>query len=382
MYSADHEIFRESVKRFIAVEIAPHHREWERAGAVPKALYKKGGEAGMLCPSFPEKYGAAGGDFLHCSIIYQELAYAGATGVQFGLHSDIVAPYILHYGSDNLRQQFLPGMVDGSIIGAIAMTEPGAGSDLRGMKTRAKRVGDEFVITGSKIFITNGTICDMVIVACKTGEGREDGAMSLIVVEANRAGFSRSNPQDKMGAKAQDTAEMYFDEVRVPVSNLVGREGEGFRYLVSQLPQERLLVALGGQAAAEAALDQTIDYVKNRDVFGAKLSTMQNTRFKIAEMATKVRVGRAFLNECLALHVEGRLDAETASMAKYFHTDMQCDVIDEGLQLFGGYGYMNDTPIARAYAGARVQKIYGGTNEIMKEIIARGLLGSQSGKRG
>ena len=303
----------------------------------------------------------------------EEIYRLGLTGIGFSLHSDIVAPYLLHYGSEALKQKYLPKMVSGEIVTAIAMTEPGAGSDLQGVKTTAVPDGDEYVINGSKTFITNGFLADLVIVVAKTDPKAGAKGTSLFLVEAGTPGFEKGKRLEKVGMKAQDTSELFFQDVRVPKENLLGQPGMGFAYLMQELPQERLTVAIGAIASAEAALQWTLEYTRERKAFGQAIADFQNTRFKLAEIATEVQIGRVFIDRCLELHLEGKLDVPTAAMAKYWATDLQCKVLDECVQLHGGYGFMWEYPIARAWADARVQRIYAGTNEIMKEIIARSL---------
>ena len=380
-YQEEHVIFRDAVRRFVAAEIVPHHGAWEEAGQVSRDVWRAAGQAGLLCPALSDEYGGGGGDFRHSAIVTEEIARAGATGVLFYLHSDIVAPYLSHYGSEDLKRRWLPRMASGEAIGAIAMTEPGTGSDLRSLATRARRDGNDYVLRGQKIFISNGQIADLFVVAAKTEQSRSGNAISLFLVEGDRPGFRRGKVLNKVGIKAQDTSELFFDDVRIPAGNLIGEEGRGFECLVAQLPQERLLVAIAAAAAAEAALDWTVDYVTQREAFGAPLAAMQNTRFQVAEMATEAKIGRVFLDWCVERHAAGELDGETASMAKLWLTEMQGRVIDKGVQLHGGYGYMLEYPIARAWADARAQRIYGGTSEIMKEIIARGRLGGASAGR-
>jgi acyl-CoA dehydrogenase len=376
-YTDEHRAFRETVRRFVEREVVPHHREWEKNGRVPREVWRKAGALGFLCPAIPAEYGGGGGDFLLSAIVTEELCWAGATGPLFYLHSDIVAPYLLHYGTEEQKRTWLPRMASGETVSGICMTEPGAGSDVAAIRTRAikRRTGDgdELVISGQKIFISNGQIADLFIVAAKTDPDAGAKGVSLILVESDRPGFARGRNLEKIGMHAQDTSELFFDEVRVPASNLLGAEGKGFGYLMSQLPQERLLVAIGAVAAAESAIRWTLDYVRDRKAFGAPLAEKQHVRFALTEAHTDVTIGRAFLDHCIALHLEGKLDTATASMAKYWLADMQNRVIDACLQLHGGYGYMWEYPIARAWADARVQRIYGGANEIMKEIIARKL---------
>jgi alkylation response protein AidB-like acyl-CoA dehydrogenase len=372
-YTDEHHAFRDTVRRFVEREVVPHHREWEKQGYVPREVWRKAGELGFLCPALPAEYGGGGGDFLLSTIVTEELCWAGATGPLFYLHSDIVAPYLLHYGTEEQKRTWLPRMASGETISGICMTEPGAGSDVAAIRTRARRDGNELVVSGQKIFISNGQIADLFLVAAKTDPDAGAKGVSLVLVESDRPGFARGRNLEKIGMHAQDTSELFFDEVRVPTSNLLGAEGKGFGYLMSQLPQERLLVAIGAVAAAESAIKWTLDYVRDRKAFGAPLAEKQHVRFALTEAHTEVTVGRTFLDHCIALHLEGKLDTATASMAKYWLSDMQNRVIDACLQLHGGYGYMWEYPIARAWADARVQRIYGGANEIMKEIIARKL---------
>lgn len=373
LFSEDHEMFRDNVRRFMEREVAPHHHHWEEAGQVPRFLWVQAGEAGLLCPNLPEAYGGAGADFLFSAIVVEELARIGATGPGFALHSDIVAPYILHYGTEDQKKTWLPKMVTGEAIGAIAMTEPAAGSDLQGVRTRAVRDGDEYVINGSKTFITNGQHADLVIVVAKTDPAQGAKGTSLFLIEADRKGFSKGRNLEKIGMKAQDTSELFFDEVRIPAANRLGGENQGFIYLMQELPQERLLVALTAASAAEAALAWTVDYVKERKAFGKTIADFQNTRFALADLRTQVEVLRVFTDRCLGLHLDRKLDVETAAMVKLWGSETQFKVMDACLQMFGGYGYMWEYPIARAWADARVQRIYAGTSEIMKELIARGL---------
>lgn len=372
-YTDEHRAFRETTRRFVEREIKAHYVEWEKEGRVPRELYRRAGALGLLLTAVPSEYGGCGADFLFAYIVQEELGFAGATGAQFGLHSDIVAPYILHYGSEAQKLQWLPRMASGAVITGIAMTEPGAGSDLAGLRTVARRSGDEYVIKGQKIFISNGQIGDLFIVAAKTDAAQGARGVSLFLVEAGRAGFARGRNLEKNGMHAQDTSELFFDEVRVPLSNLLGEEGHGFRYLMTELPQERLLVAITGVAAAEESIRLAVEYVEGRLAFGEPLSYLQNTRFKLVECKTEAAVGRAFLEQCIVKHLRGELDTVEASMAKWWCTEMQFRVADVCMQLFGGYGYMREYPIARLWADARVQRIYGGTTEIMKEIIARGM---------
>jgi len=373
MDSADHRQFRDSVRRFIVEEIMPHHDQWERDGQVPRSLWRRAGELGLLCLTVPEQYGGAGVDFSYSAIVVEEMARAGATGPLFYLHSDIVAPYLVHYGTEAQKQAWLPRMVRGEVIGAIGMTEPGAGSDLAAIRTQAERDEDDWRINGQKIFISNGQIADLVLLAAKTNSALGAKGTSLLIVETDRPGFSRGRRLEKVGMHAQDTSELFFTDVRVPVGNLLGEEGSGFRYMMNELPQERLLVAITAVAAMEAAVAWTREYVAQRQVFRASLSAKQVVRHRLAEAYANTLVARSFLNDCLRRHLDGQLDTVTASVAKFWTTEMQFSVIDNCVQLFGGYGYMREYPIARAWTDARAQRIYGGTTEIMKEIIAREL---------
>ncbi len=374
VFTADHELFRDSVRKFLQTEAAPFHPQWEKDGQVDRELWRKAGAQGFLCPTLPEAYGGVGADFRYNAIIDEEVARAGLSGIGWGLHSDIAVPYIVNYGSDLLKEKYLPRCISGDIITAIAMTEPGTGSDLQSVKTHAVADGDDYIVNGSKTFITNGQLADLVIVVAKTDPEAGATGTSLILVEADTPGFNRGKNLEKIGMKAQDTSELFFQDVRVPKENLLGAEGQGFIYLMQELPQERLSVAVNAVAAAEAALQWTLDYVKERKAFGKPIAAFQNTQFKLAELDTEVTAARVFVDRCLELHCEGKLDVPTAAKAKLLTTDLQCKVMDECVQLHGGYGYMWEYPIARAWADARVQRIYAGTNEIMKLIIGRALL--------
>lgn len=374
LFSADHEAFRDMVIKFLEKEAVPFHAQWEEEGQVSREFWQKAGEQGLLCPCLPEEFGGVGADYLYSAIVMEEINRMGLTGIGFGLHTDIVAPYIEHYGSEALKQKYLPKMITGEFVGAIAMTEPGAGSDLQGVRTTAIRDGDHYVINGSKTFITNGQLADVVIVVAKTNPAAGAKGTSLIIVEAGTPGFTKGRNLHKVGMKAQDTSELFFQDVRVPVTQCLGEENKGFIYLMQELPQERLGIAVNGMAMAEGALKLTVDYVKERKAFGKAVSDFQNTQFKLAELHSKVLQGRVFVDRCLELHIQGKLDVPTAAAAKYLITDLQNEVIDECVQLHGGYGYMWEYPIARMWADARVQRIYGGTNEIMKTIISRAVL--------
>ncbi|MCW5750828.1 MAG: acyl-CoA dehydrogenase family protein [Alphaproteobacteria bacterium] len=373
IFQEEHELFRDQVRRFVEREIVPHHEEWEEAGIVPRSAWRKAGEAGLLCATIPEAYGGQGASRLYSVILMEEFARVNASGPGFSLHSDIVAPYILNYGTEEQKKTWLPRMASGEVIGAIAMTEPGTGSDLQGVRTSAIRDGEDYVINGQKTFITNGQNADLVIVVAKTDPKEGAKGTSLILVEGDRTGFSKGRNLEKIGLKAQDTSELFFADVRVPVSNRLGGEGQGFFLLMQELAWERLQIAIMAMANAEAALEWTADYTRQRQAFGKSIASFQNTRFRLAELKTQIQVGRVFVDRCIDLVVRGELDPATAAMAKYWCSDLQGKVVDECLQLHGGYGYMLEYPIAKAYIDARVQRIYGGTNEIMKELIGRAL---------
>ena len=377
LYSPDHEAFRDSFRRFIDKEIAPFHADWEEQGYVDRAVWNKAGDNGFLCMSMPEAYGGSGADRLYSVIQMEELGRAGFSGIGYSLHNEIVAPYIERYGTEAQKAKFLPAMASGAMIGAIAMSEPAAGSDLQGIKTTALKQADgSYILNGSKTFITNGWHADMVIVVAKTNPAAGAKGTSLLLLERGMPGFSVGKRLKKMGLKAQDTSELFFDQVHVPAENLLGGavlENKGFICLMEQLPWERLQIAISAVAAAQAAIDWTVDYVKERKVFGQTVGSFQNTRFTLAELQTQVQIAAVFVDKCTELLLQDKLDTATASMAKYWCSDMQCKVMDECVQLFGGYGYMWEYPITRAFADARVQRIYGGTNEIMKEVISRGM---------
>jgi len=371
LFSEDHELFRQSFQQFIAREVKPHQERWMEQHQVDREVWKKMGEAGFLCTWLGEEHGGAGGDFLHATIIIEELARVYESGLAASLHSDVVVPYLYHFGDDKQKKRWLPGCAKGDIITAIAMTEPGAGSDLAGMQMTAVRDGDFYVLNGTKTFISNGQICDLVIVAAKTDPANPHKGITLFVVEAGTEGFVRGKNLKKIGLYAQDTSELHFEDCRVPVANRLGPEGGGFLALMRNLQQERLVVAIGAQAAAEQVLKDTVDYCKDRKAFGKPLSKFQNTQFKLAETATKIEVGRHFLDTVVARHMKGEYLVKECSMAKLYQTDMLGEVVDTCLQLFGGYGYMLEYPVARAYVDARIQRIFAGTNEIMKVIISK-----------
>lgn len=374
IYDADHELFRDMVNRFMETEVKPFHAQWERDGEVSRQVWKQAGALGLLCPTVEEAYGGVGADFRFNCVVVESFMRAGFTGLGFGLHSDIAAPYIQKYGSEALKHRLLPTMVDGTSIAAIAMTEPGAGSDLQGIKTTAVADGDTWILNGTKTFITNGQMCDLVLVVAKTDVSLGAKGISLFVVEAGTIGFSKGKTLEKVGMKAQDTAELFFNDCRIPKENLLGGLNQGFSYLMQELPQERLSVAVGAMAGAEALLDLTVAYVKERTAFSKPIAAFQNTQFLMAEMKTQIMSARVFIDHCIGLHLSGQLSASDAAAAKLLTTDLQCRVADDCVQLHGGYGYMWEYPVARAWADSRVQKIYAGTNEIMKLIIARDLL--------
>ncbi len=374
VFGEEHEMFRATVKDFIEREIAPHHDQWEKDGIVPRELWRKAGEAGLLLTGIPEEYGGAGANFLMSAILIEEMSKGLYSGPGFRLHSDIVAPYILHYASEEQRRSLLPRMARGEIVTAIAMTEPGTGSDLQGIRTTAVRQGNELIVNGQKTYITNGQLADVIIVAAKTDPKEGAKGISLVLVEADRPGFARGRNLEKIGNKAQDTSELFFDNVRVPPSNILGAEGKGFSYLMQELPQERLIVGLAAVAIMEAALEWTLAYTRDRKAFGRAIADFQNSRFKLAEVATEVQVARVFVDKCLELHIAGQLDVPTAAMQKWWLTELEGRVLDICLQLHGGAGFMWEYPIARAYADARVHRIFAGTTEIMKEIVARSLM--------
>ena len=374
LFNAEHEAFRETVRRFYAKEVVPNIEKYEQQQHVDRELWNKAGTMGLLCATMPEAYGGSGVDRLYSMILIEEQAYAMDSSTGFSLHSDIVANYINNFGNEAQKHYWLTRMASGETVTAIAMTEPGTGSDLQAVRTTAVLDGDDYIINGSKIFITNGYLCDMAIVVCKTGDSEKGSAnLSLIIVEADRAGFSKGKPLNKIGMKGQDTCELFFDHVRVPKENLLGMEGMGFMMLMKELAWERMLVAIICQAGAEAALAHTVQYTKERKAFGKAISSFQNTRFKLAELRTEIDFCRAYLDRCMQLQLEESLGIDAAAAAKYKISEMFSKVVDECLQLHGGYGYMLEYPIARAYLDNRANRIYAGTNEIMKELISRSL---------
>ena len=373
IYSEEHEMFRDTVRRFVETEIVPHHAQWEKDGKVSRECWLAAGEAGLLCPSVPEEYGGPGGDFLMTCIVTEELARTGTTGPGFSLHSEIVTPYLMNYGTEDQKKEWLPKMVRGETIAAIAMSEPAAGSDLQGMKTTARLDGNHFVLNGQKVFITNGYQADLVVTAAKTDPTEGAKGISLILVPGDTDGFERGRNLEKVGWHAQDTAELFYTDARVPATNLLGVEGRGFVQLVEQLPQERLIASVRNGAVIEAALKWTVDYTSERKAFGRPVIGYQNTRFKLAEIKAQAAMMRVFVDRCIDLHMDGGLTADDAAMVKLNSADLMCQVLDDCVQLHGGMGYMWETPIARAWADNRMARIAGGSSEIMKEIIGRTL---------
>ncbi len=373
-YNEDHEAFRQTVRSFLAKEGVPHSDQWEKDRLVPKSFWQKAGEVGMLCPTVPEEYGGLGLDFGYNAIVDEEMAYSGVPA-GFSLQSDIVAGYMEHYGSEEQKKEWLPKMVSGDVITAIAMTEPGTGSDLQSIRTTARKDGNHYVINGSKTYITNGQNTDLTLVVAKTDPDAQPAykGMSIILVESDREGFSKGRKLDKIGQDAADTSELFFEDVRVPITNCLGEEGMGFIYLMSQLPQERLSIAVSTHASSQKAFDDTVAFVKERKAFKGTVFDFQNTKFVLADLKAKLQVGWAHLDWAIARHLKGELTNEEGAAAKLWHTDLQWEVMDKCLQLHGGAGYMNEYPIAKMWRGARVSRIYGGTNEIMKEVISRKL---------
>ncbi|HLU71414.1 MAG TPA: acyl-CoA dehydrogenase family protein [Nonomuraea sp.] len=373
LFDEEHLLFRETVSEFMTREVAPHHSQWEKDGIVPRDVWKKAGQIGMFGFSVPEEYGGSGiKDFRYNAVIVEELIGKGASGLGFSLHNDVVAPYLVDLTDDEQKQRWLPGFVSGELITAIAMTEPGAGSDLQGVRTSAVREGDHYVVNGQKTFITNGINADLVVVVAKTDPSAGARGVTLLVVERGMEGFSRGRNLDKIGMKAQDTAELFFENVRVPVDNRLGPEdGQGFFQLMNNLPQERLSIAVAAVAAAETVLAQTVEYCRTRQAFGRSIGSFQNTRFVLAELATETEIARHYVDKCILALNAGTLTAVDAAKAKWWTTELQTKVVDRCLQLHGGYGYMTEYPVAKAWLDSRVQTIYGGTTEIMKEIIGR-----------
>ncbi|MEZ4512047.1 MAG: acyl-CoA dehydrogenase family protein [Chloroflexota bacterium] len=372
----EHRMFRDAFRKFAEREIVPHQEQWEKDGIVSREVWRKAGEAGFLCMDVPEEYGGLGvKDYRYHVIVSEELARVGEAGVGFAIHTDMIVPYITNFGSEAQKARWLPGLVSGDLIASVAMSEPNTGSDLQGVQTTAVKSpdGSYYTVNGQKTFISNGILNDVAVVVAKTDPDQGARGISLIVLERGMEGYERGRNLDKIGMHAQDTAELFFKDVKVPAENLIGQEGHGFYYLMQGLPQERLAIAVGAIAQAEVALAQTIQYCQERTAFGRPIGTFQNSRFKLAEMKTEVEIGRVFADQCVMLHNEGKLTVDKAAMAKWWLTELQWRVIDQCLQLHGGYGYMMEYPIAKHFINARAQRIYGGTNEIMKEIIGRSL---------
>ena len=370
IYQEEHEQFRDQVRRFFDREVVPNYRDWEKSGITPRSFWRKAGDAGLLCTTIPTEYGGAGGTFLHACIVTEEMARAGAN-LGLAVHSDMVSPYLVHYASEALKQKLLPRLCSGEIVGSIAMTEPGTGSDLKSIRTRAIHDGDDWLINGQKVWITNGVNCGVVLVACKTDAQAGSKGVSLIAIEESADGFSKSQPMDKIGLKAQDTAELFFDNVRVPAGNLVGEEGRGFIYLMEQLAQERLIIAVRCAAILEAQFEAVRQYTTERKVFGNPIINFQNSRFKLADAKAQITMLRSFVDDCVRQHMAGGISGELAAMAKLVSTEMLGKQLDEFLQLHGGYGYSNEYGIGRAWVDARVTRIAGGTSEVLRDIISR-----------
>ncbi|SEI12227.1 acyl-CoA dehydrogenase family protein [Paracoccus alkenifer] len=373
LFNEEHELFRATVRRFVEKEITPYHAQWEKDGVVPRELWLKAGEQGLLCCTVPEEYGGLGLDYLFDVVVFEELWRAGASGPGFLIHTDLVATYIMSFGTEEQKRKFLPKMVTGEWIGALGMTEPHAGSDLKAIRTRATRDGDDFVINGQKVFISNGQSADVLVCATKTDRDAGAKGVTLFLIEGDREGFRRGRNLEKLGMHAQDTSELFFDNVRVPAANMLGGEGEGFALMMTKLSQERLAQAIRSATVAETIIEWTLDYTTQREAFGKTIFDFQNTQFKLAELKTQATLARVFTDKCIELFMQGKLDPVDAAMAKMYTTELHCKAADECLQLFGGWGYMWEYPICRAYADARITKIAGGSIEIMKTIIARAM---------
>ena len=374
LFNADHEAFRDTVRKFIDKEISPYHADWEEKGVVPRELWLKAGAAGLLCCTVPEEYGGLGLDYLFDVVVFEEMARSGFTGPGFLIHCDLVATYLKSFGTEDQKKQWLPKMVSGEAIGSLGMTEPHAGSDLKAIKTRAVRDGNDFVISGQKVFISNGQLCDLIVLATKTDASAGAKGVTLFLVDTRLAGFRRGQNLNKVGMKGQDTSELFFDEVRVPATAMLGEEGQGFALMMTKLAQERLAQAIRSATVSETVVDYTLAYTAERKAFNQTIADFQNTQFKLAELKTEAVVGRTFTDQCIKLFLEDKLDPVDAAMAKMWLSNTHCKIVDECLQLFGGWGYMWEYPIARAYADARVVKIAGGSIEVMKHIIGRHML--------
>lgn len=382
LFQEEHEIFRDSVRRFVEREIVPHHAQWEHEGIVPRELWLKAGAEGLLCCTVPEEYGGLGLDYLFDVVVFEELWRVGASGPGFLIHTDLVATYILSFGTDDQKRHWLPKMVRGEAIGSLGMTEPHAGSDLKEVRTRATREGDDFVINGQKVFISNGQLCDLVVLATKTDSAAGSKGVSLFIVESDREGFKRGRNLEKLGMKAQDTSELFFDNVRIPATNLLGEEGKGFAQMMTKLAQERLAQAIRSATVTETMIEWTVDYTAERKAFGQTIADFQNTQFVLADLKARATMARVFTDRCIGLFMDGKLDPVDAAMAKLVTSELHCETADKCLQLFGGWGYMWEYPICRAYADARIVKIAGGSVEIMKTIISREMFKGRLSARG
>ena len=374
LFNSDHDMFRESVRKFIEKEIAPYHAQWEKDGIVPKDLWLKAGEAGLLCCTIPEEYGGFGADYLYDVIVFEELFRSGFSGPGFLIHTDLVSTYIKSFGTEEQKIKFLPKMVTGEWIGSLGMTEPHAGSDLKAIRTKAVRDGDDYIINGQKVFISNGQMCDVLVLATKTDSEAGANGVTLFLIEGDMEGFKRGTNLDKLGMKAQDTSELFFEDVRVPAANMLGEEGQGFKIMMQKLSQERLAQAIRSATVAETVIEWTLEYTTEREAFGQTIADFQNTQFKLAELKAEAVLGRVYTDKCIELFMQDKLDPVDAAIAKMQLSNLHCKAVDECLQLFGGWGYMWEYPICRAYADARIVKIAGGSIEIMKTIIAKDML--------
>ncbi|QQO12487.1 acyl-CoA dehydrogenase family protein [Bradyrhizobium diazoefficiens] len=381
IFREEHEIWRATVRRFVEKEIVPFHAKWEEDGIVPRDLWLKAGAAGLLCCTVPEEFGGAGLDYLFDVVVFEELWRVGASGPGFLIHTDLVATYILSFGTDEQKRHWLPKMVRGEAIGSLGMTEPHAGSDLKAVRTQAVRDGNEYVINGQKVFISNGQLCDVIVLATKTDTSAGANGITLFLVESNREGFQRGRNLEKLGMKAQDTSELFFDNVRVPPANMLGSEGRGFQHMMTKLAQERLAQAIRSATVTETVIEWTVDYTSERKAFGQTIADFQNTQFVLADLKARATMARVFTDRCIDLFIFGKLDAVDAAMAKMVTSELHCETVDKCLQLFGGWGYMWEYPICRAYADARVVKIAGGSIEVMKTIIAREMFKDRSKSR-
>jgi alkylation response protein AidB-like acyl-CoA dehydrogenase len=382
LFTEDHEIWRATVRRFVEEEIVPHHAKWEEDGIVPRELWLKAGAQGLLCCTVPEEYGGLGLDYLFDVVVFEELWRVGASGPGFLIHTDLVATYILSFGTEAQKRHWLPKMVKGEAIGSLGMTEPHAGSDLKAVRTQARRDGDDYVINGQKVFISNGQLCDVIVLATKTDSSAGASGVTLFLVESNRPGFTRGRNLEKLGMKAQDTSELFFEDVRIPASNMLGAEGKGFALMMTKLPQERLAQAIRSATVTETVIEWTADYTASRRAFGQTIADFQNTQFVLADLKARATMARVFTDKCIDLFCQGKLDAIDAAMAKLVTSELHCEAVDKCLQLFGGWGYMWEYQICRAYADARVVKIAGGSVEVMKTIIARDMFKGRLPARG